>query len=141
MTKKMILLKRSSFALLLLVALPLRAAFVYETEQEFITTGDFNGDGKPDIAIVDKAKGRVRFGYQLAEGFFNWVAWRAGGVGGVTGVSVGRLVDDKHDSLALTSADNNLSAIVDGVNPSIETDPVKFPSPTLGPATVVAVDI
>ena len=49
-----------------LAALPLRAAFVYETEQEFITTGDFNGDGKPDIAIVDKAKGRVRFGYQLA---------------------------------------------------------------------------
>ena len=28
-----------------------RAAFVYETPLEFITSGDFDGDGKVDIAI------------------------------------------------------------------------------------------
>src|ERR1041385_4457354 len=116
MTKKMILLKRSPFALLLLAALPLRAAFVYETDLEFITTGDFNGDGKPDIAIVDRTTGRVRVGYQLAEGFFNWVAWRAGGLRSVSGVSVGRLVDDKHDSLELASSDRNLITVVDAAN-------------------------
>ena len=114
---------------------------VYETELEFLATGDFNGDGKPDIAIVDRYTGRVRFGYQLAQGYFNWIPWRAGGMDGVTGVSVGRLVDDKHDSLALTAADANLTTIVDAANPKIETDPVKIPSPTLGPAMVTAVDI
>lgn len=120
----------------------LQAQFVYETEQEFITTGDFNGDGKTDIAIVDRATGRVRIGYRLSPEFFNWSNWRSGGLKGVTGVTVGKLTSDKHDSLALASGDvDNLLTVVNAVNPNIETDPVNIPVTILGANTVTAVDL
>jgi len=119
----------------------LQAQPVYETEQEFITTGDFNGDGKTDIAIVDRYTGRVRIGYRLSSEFFNWSNWRAGGLKNATGVSVGKLADGKRDSLALTSADANLMAIVNAANPDIETDPVAIPGTALGPSAIIAVDV
>src|SRR5207244_3463674 len=76
---------------------------VYETEQEFITTGDFNGDGKLDIAIVDKATGRVRIGYRTSGDVFNWPNWVPSGVRYPSGLSVGRVTTFKYDSLVLTS--------------------------------------
>jgi hypothetical protein len=84
-------------AAFLLAGQPARG-FVYETEQQFLTTGDFDGDGKPDLAIVDLASGRVRLGYQQSPGVFNWVDWRASDVKGVTGVSVGKLFETKRDA-------------------------------------------
>ena len=50
------------FALLfgvLLLAAPAHAAFVYETSPEFITSGDFNGDGRADALVLDKLTGNV----------------------------------------------------------------------------------
>jgi formylglycine-generating enzyme required for sulfatase activity len=119
----------------------LPAGPVYETEQEFISTGDFNGDGQLDIAIVDRYTGRVRIGYRLSPEFFNWSNWRAGGLKSVTGASVGKLADARRDSLALTSADANLMTVVNAANPDIETDPVTIPGTALGPSTITAVDV
>jgi len=116
-------------------------AFVYETEQEFLTTGDFNGDGKPDLVIVDRYSGRVRLGYQLEPGRFDWVDWRASGTKDVAGVSVGKLKDQKRDSLAITSADANLITVLDAPNPAIPTDPVAVPNVALGPNVVIAIDV
>ena len=119
----------------------LPAAPVYETELEFVTTGDFNGDGRDDIVIVDKYTGRLRVGYRLSPEFFDWVNWRAGGMKSVTGVAVGRLTDAKHDTLALSSADANLVTIVDSADPKVPSDSVKIPSAVFGPKSVAMVDI
>ena len=119
----------------------LRAQFVYETEMELVTTGDFNGDGQTDIAIVDRDKGRVRIGYRISAEFFNWANWRAGGVRGVTGVSVGHLLDAKNDSLALTSDNDAHTAVISAVNPNIETDPIQITLSASGPKSVVAADV
>jgi formylglycine-generating enzyme required for sulfatase activity len=116
-------------------------AFVYETEQEFLTTGDLNGDGKLDLIIVDRYSGRLRPGYQLEPGRYDWVDWRAGGTKDVSGVGVGKLKDIKRDVLALASADANLITVVDAVNPALPTDPVTVPSVALGPNLVVAIDL
>src|ERR1043166_6948427 len=115
--------------------------FVYETEQQFLTTGDFDGDGKPDLAIVDLASGRVRLGYQQSPGVFNWVDWRASDVKGVTGVSVGKLFDAKRDGLAVASADANKVTVLEAANPEVPTPPAPVKTATLGPNTVVAIDV
>jgi len=117
------------------------AALVSETEQEFITTGDFNGDGKTDIAIVDRYSGRVRVGYQLAPDFFDWANWKSGGLKDVSGVAVGKLLDGKRDALCLVAADANLITIVDAVNPNADSDPIKVPGTAFGPFAVAAPDI
>lgn len=118
-----------------------QAQFVYETDLDLITTGDFNGDGLTDLALISRDKGRVRIGYRLSGEFFNWVNWRGSGMKGVTGVSIGKIVDAKYDSLALTSADENRTAIVSAANPNAETDPIKIPPSTLGPMAIVAADL
>ncbi len=118
-----------------------RAASVVESRLEFIASGDFNGDGQEDIAVVDRSTGRVRLGYRVSKEFFNWADWRPSGAKGVTGVSVGKLVDAKRDSLALVSADANTITVLDAPNPSVMTEPVEIPCEVFGPNVVVAADI
>jgi hypothetical protein len=133
-------LRCATVVALLASVLTSRAA-VIETSVEFLANGDFNGDGLQDIAIVDRATGRVRLGYRVSTEFFNWADWRSSGVKSVTGVSVGRLVDAKRDSLAIVSADGNQIGVLDAPDPSVMTEPVAVPCEVLGPNTVVAVDV
>lgn len=116
-------------------------AQVIETSVEFLASGDFNGDDQQDLAIVDRASGRVRIGYRVSTEFFNWVDWRSSGAKSITGVSVGRLVDAKRDSLAVVSADGNQISVLDAPNPGVTTEPLNIPCEVLGPNAVVAVDI
>ena len=117
------------------------AGFVYETPKEFLTTGDFNGDNKPDLVIVDKATGRVRLGYRVSEDYFSMPDWRAGGLKDATGVAVGRLVDEKRDSLALVAMDEQKITLVDAPSTTVPSDPVIIPGTALGPNTVAIADI
>ncbi len=119
----------------------LHAGFVYETDKEFLTTGDFDGDGKLDLAIVDKATGRVRLGYRVSDDYFNMPDWRAGGVKDPTGIAVGRLIDEKHDSLALVAMDATQISLFDASSRSVPTDPVNIPGTALGPSAVAIVDV
>jgi formylglycine-generating enzyme required for sulfatase activity len=128
-------------ATLTLTGASLSAATVTETPVEFFATGDFNGDGKLDVALVDRASGRVRLGYRISDEFFNWSDWRPSGVKDVTGISAGRVFDANRDALLLTSADANLVSALDAPNPSVPTDPASLPSEVIGPNTIVAADI
>jgi len=134
-------LQRTALLVAALLAGHTAVAFVYETEQEFLSTGDFNGDAKPDLVIVDRYSGRVRLGYQLEPGRFDWVDWRAGGTKDVASVSVGKLTDLKRDSLAIASADANRVIALDAADPSVPTQPVTVPSVALGPNVIMAIDL
>ncbi len=114
---------------------------VQETESEFITQADLNGDGRPDVVLVDKATGRVRPGYQQADGRYQWVDWRDSGASGVTGLSVGRLLSEDRDGLALSSRDGNTVRVLDVSEPTTPSAPVEVPFLLLGPACVVAVEL
>jgi len=133
--------RRLALVLAILASSVTAPAAVIETELEIFVAGDFNGDNQQDLAIVQRSKGRVRYGYRVSDEFFNWVEWRASGVNNVTGVSVGRVLDEKRDSLVLVSADGNQIGVLDAPSPSVTTDPLAVEAEIIGPNTVVAVDV
>ena len=55
------------------------SSFIYETPNEFFGRGDFDGDGRADVVIVDKETGRYRLGFQLTDGVLTWVDNRPSG--------------------------------------------------------------
>ncbi len=117
------------------------SAFVTETEREFVGDGDFDGDGRQDLVIVDKASGKFRLGYQLTNSVYTWVDFRPTGAKDVTGVAVGRLFDPKRDALAITSADAGQTLVADASDPAAAAAPIPLPISVLGPNTVLTVDI
>jgi formylglycine-generating enzyme required for sulfatase activity len=116
-------------------------AFVTETEREFVSQGDFDGDGRTDLVLVDKASGKYRLGYQLTTGTYTWVDFRPTGAKDVSGVAIGKLLDPKRDALALTSADANQTVVVDARDPGAPAAPITVPIEVLGPNTILAIDI
>jgi formylglycine-generating enzyme required for sulfatase activity len=114
----------------------------YETPAEFFGRGDFDGDGRLDIVILDKATGKYRLGYQMPDGTWNWVDNRPSGIKPVTGFSVGRVTSPKNDGLAFTSPDANQVTMVDVSAPNTPTQPVIVPfTAALGPSMVSILDI
>jgi formylglycine-generating enzyme required for sulfatase activity len=114
---------------------------VVETRYEFIAVGDFDGDGRTDVALVDKATGRYRVAYQLSEGQFHWAPVRNAQVPDVTGFTIGRLLDEGIDALAFTAPDAGEIHVVDARDPERAADPTGYFPATLGPQVVVAVPI
>jgi formylglycine-generating enzyme required for sulfatase activity len=117
------------------------SAFVYESPHEFFGSGDFDGDGRQDMVIVDKESGKFRLGYQDTAGTLSWVDCRPSGIKGISGFSVGSLFTKNHDALALASPDANQITLVDVASATAPSKPVTVPfTAALGPNTVVGVD-
>ena len=115
---------------------------VYETPHEFFGAGDFDGDSRIDLIIVDKESGKFRLAYQLTAGALSWVDCRVSGVKYVSGFSIGKLSATNHDSLVFTSPDANQITIVEASSSTEPSRPKTIPfTAALGPATVVAVDV
>ncbi len=117
------------------------AGFVVGTENEFLSTGDFNNDGRPDFVIVEKQTGKYRLGYQSEPGVFQWATVRESGIEGVSGLAVGKLFNDNHDALAFTSADLNQLNLADVSEMNLAKPVVSVTPPALGPAAIAAVQI
>ena len=118
------------------------SSIVYESPHEFFGSGDFDGDGRTDLVIVDKESGKFRLGYQLKPGVFEWVDCRLSGTKDISGFSIGRLLTTNLDAFAFTSPDANQITLVDASISTAPSRPVTVPfAAALGPNTVVAVDI
>ncbi len=132
-------------ALLLLLAVSLGAgtarAFVYETAAELQADGDFDGDGRRDLIIVDKTTGDYRIAYQTAPGVYSWVPARASGIPGATGLGIGKLNSLAYDSLALTGPDANRINILDATSSATAGLPASVFLPSVGPNLVAVIDI
>jgi len=116
--------------------------FVYETPKEFFGHGDFDGDGRADVVIVDKETGKYRLGFQLTPGMLTWVENRPSGIKGITGFSIGKLIANNLDALAFTSPDANQITMVGASSPTESSRPVIVPfTVAIGPSLVVGLDI
>ena len=102
-----------------------QAAFVYETPNEFLTSGDFDGDGRADALLLDKLTGNARVGYQNTDGSLAWSAPRPTGADGTGALAVGRFAETNRESIAVTAADLNQIRVLTLSNPS------NAPAPTI----------
>jgi hypothetical protein len=116
--------------------------FVYPSAEEFQSAGDFDGNGYPDLVILDRLTGAFRIGYQSPTGSYSWTAARASGVAQATGLGVGRLSSLAFDSLAATGPAANRVSIVDATNTAAAvSQPVGVFIPSLGPNACAVIDI
>jgi formylglycine-generating enzyme required for sulfatase activity len=134
------LLVTSLAAGLLSLSTPAQAAVV-ETANEFVAVGDFDGDGKLDVALADKGTGRYRIAYQTAPGIFQWATVRNARIAKATGFTIGRLLDAEFDALAFTSPDAGEIHVVDAREPEVTVEPTTYFPGTLGPRVLVAMPI
>jgi hypothetical protein len=115
---------------------PAGAAFVYETPNEFLTSGDFNGDGIPDALVLDKLTGNARVGYANTGGSLTWSAPLVTGAPNATGCGVEHFLSTARDSVAVTAPPLNLVNLVDLSQTNAAGTPQAFTENGVGPHAV-----
>lgn len=118
----------------------IHAAFVYQTDSEFLTSGDFDGDGRADALVLDKITGNVRVGYQNSNGALAWSAPRATGADEASALAVGRFAETNRESIAVTAADLNQIRVVNLSNPSNSPAPTVINPTHAGTSLLVGLD-
>lgn len=129
-------------ALLVLVAPSVGRAWVTETAVEFIAEGDFDGDGRLDVLVIDRETGAARVAFQNAANELIWQIPFATGIAKVTGISVGRVASTTYDSVVVTGPDANRVNRLDprDVLSGSGVVPVAIYPPGIGPNLVAALD-
>ncbi len=112
-------------------------SFVYETPDEFLASGDFNGDGVLDVLVLDKITGNARVGYGNTNGILTWSAPLVTGVGEATGCAVGPFLHIGRDAVAVTAPALNGVNLVDLSGTNVAGSPVIVTPLGVGPHTVV----
>src|SRR6185436_12363071 len=80
-------------AILLLGNLDVNAGTIVAIDSpELFNAGDFDGDGRVDLVIVDKETGNYRLAHQLSPGNYTWGKSRASGIENVSSFSIGKLL-------------------------------------------------
>lgn len=118
----------------LLAPVAAQSPFTQLTERELTSVGDFDGDGRADLAVVDRPTGGVRLGLQSATGAIVWSAPQPGNVTGASGLAVGPF-GGGGDLLALAGSDYNRVEIV---TPGATLPPEAFAPSGVGPATLAS---
>ncbi len=129
-----------AFLLLMFVASSLPAAFVDETAAEFHASGDFNGDGRPDVLVLDKVTGNVRVGYQNASGALVWATSVPTRVPRASSLAVGGFLQANRDAIAVTSPELNRIHLLDLSTPGQISAPLVVNPPHPDLALLVALE-
>lgn len=136
-------MKKTILGLLIGLSLvcPHAHAFVYDNPFELQSDGDFDGDGRRDLLILDKVSGAYRIGYQLSPGNYTWVNSRASGIANATSMGIGKINSLAFDSLAVAGPDANRINLLDANNSASAGQPVSAYIASLGPNLVTIMDV
>ncbi len=119
----------------------LLGGWVTERSSEFITSGDFDGDGAVDLAIIDKHSGAIRFAYQQG-GAVQAMLKAYSGIDGVEGVTSGAILATNRATLAITGPLASRINLIDATNRLAAPVPQAiFPYLSVSMNQVVALDI
>ena len=128
----------------LLACLPpglLAEPFTYESPTELSATLDADGDGLPDLVVVDKASGVRQLAIQQADGSFAWAEPRSTGLDGVTALTAGWFMRDGFvEGFAVAAPTWNRVTVVPDPNNNADTY-FNAMAPGIGPNLVVAIDM
>jgi hypothetical protein len=115
--------------------------FTYESSAELSATLDADGDGLPDLVVVDKASGVRQLGIQQPDGSFVWAEPRSTGLDGVTALTAGWFMrDGSVEGFAVAAPTWNRVTVVPDPNNNADTY-FNAMAPGLGPNLVVALDM
>jgi hypothetical protein len=115
-------------------------SFTYVSPTELFLTGDFDGNGRPDVAIVDRQSGIYRIGYQIG-GVDTWAPARASGVEDVTGSGAGKLFATDRDALVFASTTANRVNVIAADDTAVPGLPRAVFTPGIGPAATAVLEI
>jgi Tol biopolymer transport system component len=116
------------------------AGVVNESATEFLTSGDFNGDGILDVLVLDKATGNARVGYQDANGVLVWSAPLITGAENATGCGIGKFLQPDRAAVAVTSPELNQVYLADLSNSNSAGPSVAISLPGLGPHSLTGLN-
>ncbi|MDB6070619.1 MAG: hypothetical protein JWL81_1790 [Verrucomicrobiales bacterium] len=133
---------KPQFTLLLLAAAAVPGAMgqTTATPEELHVQADFDSDGRTDLAIINRADGSFRIGYQMAPGAPAWSASRAGGVPGAAWATTGALLG-KPVCLAIAAPLTNQISLAAAPAADSPVVPVILYATGNGPGGILAADI
>ncbi len=85
---------------------------VMETAFTFVAQGDFDGDARADVLVVDKASGTCRIGYSDAAGQLGWTPAESSGLSPATTVTIARVNSETRDAIVVASPEANRVHVV-----------------------------
>ncbi len=99
------LFSASLFALSLAAAQA--ASTVYASPVEWFLTGDFNGNGRTDVVVAERATGIFRVGFGEASGGYTWLPFHPSGIAPVDDAAVGKIFALGFDTVAFAGRATN----------------------------------
>ena len=115
--------------------------WTYETPSEFFTVGDFDGDGRDDLVVLDKPTGAFRVALQTAPDVHLWMSPAHSGFSNITSLASGRLLLSSRDALAVATPQANRIQLLSIASATAPWLPSERHLTNHGPATLTAIDI
>ncbi|HLS28129.1 MAG TPA: thrombospondin type 3 repeat-containing protein [Opitutales bacterium] len=124
-----------------LLAQPI-SGFVSETDTEFQTVADVDGDGYPDLIVVDKETGQFRIADGDANGEIVWREFSGdSGLADLTGFSAGPVRVSNRDALLFVEPFANRMHLIEPIHDQPLTEPEFIGISAVGPTLVTTIDI
>ena len=136
------MIKQPLFLILVLIALLPYSALGIDSRHTYRTTGelqgfgDFNGDTRLDLVVIDRSSGACRLGIQQLDGSITWHAAIPSGVPNAEAFASGSILASGSDQLAITGTSANAVHLIDPVTATSYIRPTRLLPNGIGPHSV-----